>query len=373
MTRCTTTLRPSSAVRRVGPTCALAAAMLAASPAGAQAETVARRAQQTYQCVASNGEAIRNEPLGLGMTLNVPTSVAPGASLSLRGTVDVRVPDEYSAGAAQFDVKWVDAISDTMNAKVTVGDRTFLHPADRWSTGRQPARVPLVPSGPVTFPTIRIPADARGAVTIRLPGNGFTRNPLSGTPATVAYVARATVHWTVTWSFAWACSVQSGEPNVIATIPIVAPGAPTPTAPATSGGGGTQRPRPSAPSRDRTDSPTGTTTSTTPPATAPGSDNPFGSSAAGASGGGAGATDASDATETSGVSTGEAAGQQTPDGAIAPTGGGAAPVLAQQATAQDGVRLPATWLWIAGLGGAGLLAGWAAHLRRRVQVLERDD
>ena len=370
-------LRPSGLVRRIVPTVALGAALAVLSPSVAPAQTVARRAQQTYDCVASNGQAVRNEPMGIGLTLNVPTSVAPGASLSLRGVIEVRVPDVYSESVSSFGVKWVDAVSDTFNSRITVGDRTFAHPADRWATGRQAARTPLVPSGPVTFPTLRIPEDARGAVTIRLPGNGFTRNPYSSTPPSVAFVARATVYWTTSWSFGWACYLESGEPSVLATIPIVAPGAAPPAA-AAPGNGGSKATRTSASGssrggRERGSATTGGTssTATAAPSTA---DDPFGGSqgAADDASGGATADAGTAATAGGGAPGAEAAGDGGSPAAASSGGGAATQLLPEQVAATDGVRLPATWLWLAGLVVLGLLAGWAGHLWHRVRLLERD-
>jgi hypothetical protein len=349
---------------------ALAAATTAVAPATAHAQAVARRAQQTYQCVASNGSQTRTEPIGLAFTLSLPPSVAPGETLSLRGSVDLRVSDSYNEGVTSslFAVRQIEAVSNTLNASITVGDRSFLHPADRWSTGRQEARVPIVPTGPLTFPTLRIPEDARGAVTVRLPGNGFTRNSVGRSPATVAFTAAATAHGVASYTFTYACFLPAGEPNVVGTVPIVVPGTATPPAAPSSGGGGraptTTRPASgSGGGRER-----GTTTTTADGTSASAAEDPFG--------GGGGTTDGTTADARGDGAATAGGGTAASGGAAGGSGATPAAIAAVPAAREDadGIRLPATWLWIIGVTGVLLLIAWGATARYRLRLLlDRED
>jgi len=385
---------PGATAARIAGVAALAIAAVAVGSAPATAASA--RAQQVYACENAPDDGTtpsRPDTFQLGMTLDVPASVAPGGTISLRGTADVRLPESYRQAIEYFSVAQLDAVSDTLSATVTVGGATVAQPADRWSTGPQKAGNPLVLTAPVSFPTFRIPADATGAVTIAMPGNGFAATSFPGkTPAKVAFNARATARGPVSFPFKASCFLKSGGPNVIATIPVSAPATAggTATTPSggssrtdddrgereSSGGSGTRTTTSrSGASRSGPGSTGGTSTtggtssggSAATPSRSGANANPFGSS----SGGG---TDRGATASASGAGGGgDAAGADAAEGGtVQDPVASAIPELAASRD-EDGVRIGSTWLWIAGLVLCGGLAAWAVVSQLRLRALMDDE
>lgn len=335
---------------------ALAAALLAPAPASA----VSSRAQQTYSCENAPDDGVtgsRPDIFQLGMTLETPASVAPGGTISLRGTADVRLPETYRQAIRYFDVKQIDIVSDTLSATVTIGSETIAQPADRWSSGPQQVGNPVVLTAPISFPTFRVPEGATGSVRIALPGNGFARTDFPGkTPAEVAFNARATARGPIGYPFKASCFLSGAEPNVIATIPIAAPSrggdaAGAPAAPGSSSKGSRSRRGSSGKSAAGGTGSAASTPSSSRSSGAPkkAKATPFSAAATTRSGASAADPEAVDAAPESGA-----------PGVVAAAAAG---------STTEGVRLSHTWLWVLGLALCGGCVTWAVVSRLRLKAL----
>ncbi|WP_205699433.1 DUF6801 domain-containing protein [Conexibacter sp. SYSU D00693] len=357
-------------------TAAALTVLVVAGAAAPPAHGAPRRAQQTYTCAVGltdgSTDETQTESFGAAMTLDVPDSVPAGGTVSLTGSFEFRLPDSYRERFAMFGFTEVEGASDTLGITMEVGGRRVAHIADRWASGPQRVGNPIVVTGSTAFPTFRVPEDARGTLRLSMPGNDATGNTVRKDPERVAFTAVATTRGPTSYSYALACYLPGGEaPNVIAEVPIVAPGgggggggdaeAGTSGSGSSGSAGGTR----GGSARGRTTSgarrgPSGTSTTrsattTTPRATRRSSTNPFGASSP------ASADDV------------VAGGPETTAGAE-PSARAAGPVLAADTDTRDGIRLRRTWLWAIGL--AALLGSltWALVLRMRLRSLldERD-
>lgn len=235
-----------------------AAALVALMPAApAAAETVTRTGQASYTCQfgyygpAGTLQQLPDEHVvSVSMSLGVPRTVNPGLRVPLRGVFRMQFPESIRSLAEQGGLRQVEAYSDSLTASMTVNGRTAPHRADRWQTGKQEIRDPMVVSAPITFPAYPVPGDASGKWHIELPANGTTRNIASPSPATVAFSVIATVtrYNGDEYEYFVSCYQPQNTTRTVAQVPVIAAAersadspapsdpVPDPTAPRASGG-----------------------------------------------------------------------------------------------------------------------------------------
>jgi hypothetical protein len=340
-----------------------APAEAASAPAGVAVAAAPGQAQITLVCVyeaqgSDPSDVPKDQPTGLSITLEVPASVTPGEVLTLTGSASVQAPEDIRSQASQLGYTTLDAISDAFSVGLTVGSgQRQVFPADRWQTGKTAFSNPLVVSGPLYFPSFKVPADASGSIKLELPRNEVVdRRPPpyqnGNTPPKVAVEFMASVTGNGTSAtYIVSCWRNDDGSGLIATIPVAKGSATTPattpaagsTAPAA--GGQTQQPV------------TGAGQTVAPPAQAP-----AGTAADPAAG------DAADpaAAPTAGqVVAGTAPGTTVGTGP-ALQGAAEPPTLASAQPASQDVVVP-TWLAVVTVllaAGAYGFAGWN-HLRMR--------
>lgn len=229
---------------RVLAVASLAAAMVALMPAApAAAETVTRTGQASYTCQfgyygpAGTLQQLPDEHVvSVSMSLGVPRTVNPGQRVPLRGVFRMQFPESIRSLAEQGGLRQVEAYSDSLTASMTVNGRTAPHRADRWQTGKQEIRDPMVVSAPITFPAYPVPGDASGKWHIELPANGTTRNIASNSPAMVAFSVIATVtrYNGDEYEYFVSCYQPKNTARTVAQVPVIAVAERSADSPATS-------------------------------------------------------------------------------------------------------------------------------------------
>ncbi|GGO86193.1 hypothetical protein GCM10011584_07950 [Nocardioides phosphati] len=197
--------------------------------------------QGAYICQSRpKGLPVESYDVTLRMSLNAPTSVRPGQTVSLSGTASMQFPEKaYQDGKAVGETE-ADGYSSTLSVATTANGRTTDVAANRWQTAPFPWTDPVVITAPITFQPFTVPANASGSVTITLPRNERRApNTATSSPATVAFNGVAnnkTALGNVSENLG--CYLQGTAPIVIARIPVTA----TATAPAAgTGASGGQR------------------------------------------------------------------------------------------------------------------------------------
>jgi hypothetical protein len=181
--------------------------------------------------------------------LGVPTSVAPGETVSLRGTLKIQFPEEMRQTAQAIGIDTVDAYSSTISTFRTMGGQSAHYFADRWQSGPTPVRNPAEVSGPLTFPSFEVPENASGELKLQMPQNGATANITTNNPAKVAFTLYAELSGPGgTFNANSSCYLARANPAVIATVPVSS-GTPPP------GQGPTTTPDTNSPTSDPTSGP----------------------------------------------------------------------------------------------------------------------
>jgi hypothetical protein len=122
----------------------------------------------------------------------------------------------------------------------TVNGRSERLVAYRWDSGPQPIRDPMVVYAPVAFPPITVP-QGTGTLDLQLMQNGAVANPVSNSPAKVAWSGEATATGPLGVHHVKAgCWLPGTNAAVIGRIPIAQQAAAA--SPGTSGTPGTQAP-----------------------------------------------------------------------------------------------------------------------------------
>lgn len=312
-----------------------------APPPARAAGTTAAKAQTGYTCQIQEGNAaqpIATEPMSLQVALDVPTSVAPGQRLALRGMLKLAFPEELSK-AANGVFTSADGYSDTMSMQVN----GHVLRANRWQTAQVRIGDPIVVSAPISFPPITVPATPGRRMELRMAANGVLKNPYFSTPSPIAFTATASASGPAgTFAFNLACYLTGGTPSVIARIPIAA--APADRAPAgPAGAPAAAAPRQSVP-----------TTGQAPPS-AP---------ASGPAGGLAGASGAASYAP-------PAADGSRPSAAPVATAPLPATQPAADATTEHGVYVPTGLLLGGGAAVVGLSMAYALWAHARLRALQR--
>jgi len=212
----------------VGLSCAFAprgfAQPQAAGPA-AQAPQRSVTAQAAYDCQADGAGPVSNDTASAQVQLAVPTSVAPGATVSLRGTLKVQFSEKWRQKAQALGIDTIDAYSSTMSTYRTMSSQSTHYFADRWQTGPTPVRNPMEVEGPLTFPSFTVPDNASGELKLQMMQNGATTNIVTNNPAKVAFTLYGRVSGPGgTFNARLACWLSRANPAVIATIPVSAEG-----------------------------------------------------------------------------------------------------------------------------------------------------
>lgn len=201
--------------------------------APAPAEAAGGQAQVTLSCVyeaqgSTSNEVPKSQPTGLSISLDVPASVRPGEVVTLTGSASVQAPEDIRRQASQLGYTTLDAISDAFSVGLTAGSRPRqVFVADRWQTGKTAIGNPLVVTGPLSFPSYAVPADARGSVRLELPRNEVLdrRPPPYSNPDTprrtaVEFLASVTGNGTSA-TYLVSCWRTDGGAGLIASIPVV--------------------------------------------------------------------------------------------------------------------------------------------------------
>lgn len=218
----------TSNIRRMGAATlavvALGSATALASPTGSPALAAGQSVGQTgYECQYISGKVgLTKAETTLQMTLDVPSSVAPGSKLLLRGMLRIVVPASAASGAKGL-VTTGQGYSDTMSVQVGVNGQETVFGANRWQTPQEPTSGDgaIVVDAPISFPAYTVPANAQGAITLTMPTNNVLKNTYSKSPATLAWSAQATASGPLgPLKFNLACYLVNGQPSVIAKIPV---------------------------------------------------------------------------------------------------------------------------------------------------------
>jgi hypothetical protein len=172
----------------------------------------------------------------LSMQLNVPSSVQPGQSVALRGTLSLQFPEELATYAKTL-VDTANGYSDTISVALTLNGTTSVFRADRWQTPNVKVSNPLVVRAPITFPSFTVPAGSQGSISLAMPRGNVVKNPYFASPGTVAFTAAAQASGALLSANFYLACASSGTPPKFASIAIGG-GASSPAA------GSTQAPGP---------------------------------------------------------------------------------------------------------------------------------
>lgn len=239
--------------RSLGAAFVLAAFGLSAGPVPSSVAATATKsvtAQVGYEC---NGEAAGapsdKDTVSIQMLLTVPTSVAPGETVSLRGTLKMQFSEKLRQRAKAFGVDEIDAVSTNISTYRTLGGQASHFTANRWQSGPTPIRNPMEVSGALSFPAFKVPTNASGELKLQMPQNGAADTNVNSGPKKVALsVAMAISGPAAKFDATLACYLPRTNPAVIVTIPISSnkPGQQNPTGggTTTNNGGGATTPPP---------------------------------------------------------------------------------------------------------------------------------
>lgn len=303
-----TTLLTKVAVLAAAMALLATASLTWSSPVQAATKTIV--GQGAYLCQsAPDGLPVKTYNVTIRMSLNAPESVAPGESVSLRGSMTMQFPEEAYQEGKTYGVTEVDGYSDTLSVGTTVNGKTTDAGANRWQTAPYPWKNPVVITAPISIKSFNVPAGASGSLVIKLPRNERAApNTASRNPKTVAFNAVANNKTSAgNISENLGCYLSGTAPTTIGSIPIRTSG---------SSGGTADSGRAADPAA--------------PADTAPGAAAPADPAPGGAAPGGAAPADAAPG--------GAAAPADPARGAAAPTDAGGAPVDAAAGTVQSGTQ-----------------------------------
>jgi hypothetical protein len=246
--------------------------------AEAAARTVTGQYQYTCQIAESDKPSknpIMTSGMQLSMQLNVPSSVQPGQSVALRGTLSLQFPEELATYAKTL-VDTANGYSDTISVALTLNGKTTVFRADRWQTPNVKVSNPLVVRAPITFPSFTVPAGSQGSISLAMPRGNVVKNPYFASPGTVAFTAAAQASGALLSANFYLACASSGAPPTFASIAIggaasspaagstQAPGlAGSTTAPTAADPGAAAADPFTSPSGSATTDPTGSTTTAT--------------------------------------------------------------------------------------------------------------
>lgn len=195
------------------------------SAAEAAGATKTVTAQAAYDC---QGKAAGFPPdadtMSIQIQLNVPTSVAPGDTVSLRGSMTIQFSENLRQKTKLVGVDTIDVFSTSINIYRTVGSQSAApYVAERWQTGPTPVKNPVEVRGALSFPAFKVPADASGVIKLQLPQNGSTKNLASSSPSTVAFNSNVHAYGpAASIKVIMSCFLPRSTPGVLASIPIAA-------------------------------------------------------------------------------------------------------------------------------------------------------
>lgn len=195
-----------------------------ASSAVARSSGRAVTAQAAYECQGeAAGAPSDSDTASVQVQLGVPSSVAPGDTVSLRGSLKIQLSEKLRQRAQAFGVDTIDAYSNTMSTYRTMAGQSVHYFADRWQTGPTPIRNPMEIEGALNFPSFTVPANSSGGIKLQMPQNGATANIVTNNPAKVAFSVYMRIYGPGgTFNAKYACYFPRTNPAVIATIPVSA-------------------------------------------------------------------------------------------------------------------------------------------------------
>lgn len=204
-----------------------AASVIGIAPA--HAATKSLTAQSTYTCQShAPGQGDATDKVTLRMQLNVPQSVTPGQSINLGGILTMQFNQRLYESSKDYGIKSVEGYSTTLSTTSLVNGKRTVIRANRFQTSPAPVTDPIVVSAPITFPPYTVPAEAKGDITLGLPANGTTPNPVSSTPPTVAFTVYANADSPIgPIKVIFACRILGAQPGVLGKIPVTSKTAPT--------------------------------------------------------------------------------------------------------------------------------------------------
>ncbi len=206
---------------------ALAASVaLAILPGGAQAAgTTTLSAQTAYNCQLFTSPPppdMYNASVTASIQLSAPSSVYPGETINLSGTLTLQFPESIREVAIVGGFNTVQGVSTTINVGVDAAGTSTDVFADEWQTPPTAVGNPLQVSGVLTIPPLTVPKNATGTYELQMPENGATANTVESTPAKVAFTAVATASGPGgTSPIKVACYLPGSSPE-LGQIPIVA-------------------------------------------------------------------------------------------------------------------------------------------------------
>jgi hypothetical protein len=188
------------------------------------AEAAATRSvtgQAAYSCQFKSAAGAGTDTVSLAMQLNVPTSVAPGEAVTLRGTLSMQFSERFRAATQALGLDSADAYSTTISTFLTEMGKSAPYFANRWQTGPTHIGNPFILKGSILFPPFSVRKDATGSLRLQMPQNGSTKNTVESSPAKVAFLghARATGPGG-DFMVDMACYFPRANQAVITTIPI---------------------------------------------------------------------------------------------------------------------------------------------------------
>lgn len=211
--------------RSLGAAFALSALGMSVGPVPASTAAPATKtvtAQVAYECAGeAAGAPSDKDAVSIQMQLTVPTSVAPGDTVNLRGTLKMQFSEKLRKRAQAFGVDEIDAVSTNLSTYRTLAGESTHFTAERWQSGPTPIRNPMEVSGALRFPAFKVPTDAGTELKLQMPQNGAADTNVNSGPKKVAMsVAMAISGPAAKFDAKLACYLPRANPAVIVTIPV---------------------------------------------------------------------------------------------------------------------------------------------------------
>lgn len=182
----------------------------------------------TYNCQGERSSKASPTPVEFAL-IGPPSSVRPGDTLSLSGTLDITLSDANARQSKLELATKANVIATDFRVMVTVAGKSSELKPSVVTSSPEPIKNPWTMSADVAFPDITIPASATGRITLRMPLAKTAPTTVVGTPEEVTFNAEVAQDSPLLGSRKFACwADELGDDATIARIPVATTTGPSP-------------------------------------------------------------------------------------------------------------------------------------------------